>query len=122
MDKLLDLHLAGEIPKEGFGKRYNPLDEQLKQIERSMPVLQAEMDFLKIEALNGDHLFHEAKTLCDHWPNLPLEGKRTIVEQVTSSIVIGAEDIKIRMSYNPILSGNEPDSQRNFRGSCLPPT
>jgi site-specific DNA recombinase len=121
MEKLLDLHLSGEIPKEGFGGRYNPLFEREKQIEKSLPEIQAEIDFLKMECLNSDFLLHEAKSLYDRWPTLSIEAKRNIVEQITDSITIGGDEIQIKFSYTPAVLRNDPDSQRNLKDSLLPP-
>ena len=113
MEKLVDLHLSGEIPKDGFGNRYNPLDERAKQIDKSLPEIQAQIDFLKIEHLNSDFLVSEAKSLSDRWPELNADAKRNIVEQITDFIKIDGEDIDIQFSYNPSLPGNDPDSQHN---------
>jgi site-specific DNA recombinase len=117
MEKLLDLHLSGEIPKEGFGRRYNPLDQKVQQIEHSLPELQAEIDFLKMESLNQDFLLQEAHNLRDRWSTFSFDVKRRTIEEVTKSITIDGDEIEIRFSYTPTLSGNAPDSQRNRRDS-----
>lgn len=116
MDKLIALHMSGELPKDGFGAYYNPLDVQLKQIENSIPDIQAEIDFLKIEHINSDYIMTEAQNLYDRWPTLPTEGKRQIVEQITDRITIGGDTITFKFSYNPAFFQNAPDSQRNFMG------
>ena len=117
MEKLVDLHLSGEIPKDGFGNRYNPLDERAKQIDKSLPEIQAQIDFLKIEHLNSDFLVSEAKSLAERWPELTPDAKRNIVEQITDFIRIDGEDIDIQFNYTPSLSGIDPDSQHNRKGS-----
>ncbi|MBS1586008.1 MAG: recombinase family protein [Bacteroidetes bacterium] len=117
MDKLIDLHRMGQIPTDGFGAYYNPLDTQLRQVQNSIPEIQAEIDFLKIEYLNSDVVMHEAQTLYDRWPTFSPEDKRQIVEQITDRITIGGDEIKFKFSYNPSLFQNTPDSQRNFMGS-----
>ncbi|WP_295794658.1 recombinase family protein [Mucilaginibacter sp.] len=121
MDKLLDLHLSGELPKQGFGDKYNPLNERAQQLTEQLPRLEAEIDFLKMQTLNSSHLHGEAQNLYDRWPQLSIEAKRTIAEQITDSITIGGDEIHIKFSYNPSLLGIEPDSQRNLRGSYSPP-
>ncbi|HEV2173671.1 MAG TPA: recombinase family protein, partial [Nitrospira sp.] len=40
-DKLYELYLADQITKEGFGERYRPLSERLKQVENEQPKVQA---------------------------------------------------------------------------------
>lgn len=121
LENLVKLHSKGEIPTEGFGKHYSPLDKQLKQIEESLPRIQAEIDFLKIESLNGDLLLTEAQTLYDRWPMLEYEGKRRIVEEITKTVVISNDEIKIKFHYTPALSHISPESQRNLRDSWPPP-
>lgn len=117
MDKLLNLYLANEIPKEGFGKKYNPYSEQVKQIEATIPELQAEIDFMKIEYMNSDTIVQEAQSLYDRWHTLEAEGKRSIVEQITDCITIGGDAIKLKFSYNPAFFRNDPDWERNLRDS-----
>lgn len=64
MDQLLDLYMAGELPKEGFGRRYQPLEDRLQQIEAGLPELQAQVDFLKIQMLSSQEVVSEARDLC----------------------------------------------------------
>ena len=117
MEKLVNLHIAGEIPKVGFGKHYNPLNERAKQIEDSIPEVQAELDFLKIEIANSDYIAREAKNLYDRWPELELEEKRIIVEQITESITISENEIKIKFNYTPVPPKNPTETPHRVRGS-----
>jgi DNA-binding XRE family transcriptional regulator len=114
MDKTMQLYLAGQIPKDSFGKYFNPLDLQLKQIENTIPVLQAEIDFVKIEYMNSDVIINEAQNLYDRWNTLGDLAKREIAEQITDRITIGGDQIKIKFSYNPVYFKNHPDWQRNL--------
>ena len=118
MEKTMQLYLAGQIAKDDFGKHYNPLSNQCKQIESTIPELQAEIDFLKIEFLNGDSIINEAKNLYDRWNTLGDLAKRQIAEQITDRITIGGDEIKIKFSYNPSYFQNPENAQRNFKGSC----
>lgn len=117
MDKTMQLYLAGQIPKDSFGKYFNPLDLQLKQIDNTIPAIQAEIDFMKIEYLNSDAIINEAQSLYDRWNTLDNDGKRTIVEQITDCITIGGDEIKIKFSYNPAFFRNAPDWERNLKDS-----
>ncbi len=121
MEKLVSLHVAGEIPKEGFGKHYNPLFDQVKQLEAHILELQSEIDFLKIEHMNGGHLLHEAKNLYERWPKFDYEAKRQVIEQVTISLTVSNDEINIKFSYAPTIFQINPDSQRNLMDSCLRP-
>lgn len=117
MDKTMQLYMAGQIPKEGFAKYYDPLNVQLKQIENTIPETEAEIDFLKMEYLNGDAVINEAKNLYDRWGSLQKEAKRQIVEQITEAIIIQGDEIRFKFSYNPAYFQNAENGQRNFMDS-----
>jgi site-specific DNA recombinase len=117
MDKTMQLYLAGQIAKDRFGSYYSPLDVQLKQIENTIHEVQAEIDFLKIEYLNGDTVITEAKNLYDRWTTLQSDAKRQIVEQITERITIAGDEIKFKFSYNPAYFQNAENGQRNLRDS-----
>jgi len=101
MDKLYDLYMAEQITKEGFGERYHPLDQRLKQIEDQLPELQAQLDVMKIHYLSSDQIIAEARDLYTRWPLLPMGDKRSIVEAITESIVIGKDEVNINLCYLP---------------------
>ena len=117
MDKTMQLYLAGQIAKDRFGTYYSPLDVQLKQVENTIPEVQAEIDFLRIEYLNGDTVINEAKNLYDRWTTLQADAKRQIVEQITERITIAGDEIKFKFSYNPAYFQNAENAQRNLMDS-----
>ncbi len=117
MDKTMQLYFAGQIPKDGFAVYYNPLDVQLKQIENTIPDIQAEIDFLRIEQLNGDTIITEAKNLADQWVEMNKDTKRQIVEQITERITIEGDEIRFKFSYNPAYFQNAENDQRNLKDS-----
>ena len=121
MDKMVRLYLDDEIPKEGFGKKYRPLEERAKQIEDEIPVLQAEIDFLKIQYLSSDQILHEAKDLYSRWPSLTDPEKRRIIESITDRIVIDKDEIAINLCYLPSSSEMLATPQHNLTGSWPPP-
>lgn len=47
---------------------------------------------------------NEAKSLYDHWNDLPYEEKREIVEMITQNIVVGQDEIQLTLSHIPTLS------------------
>ena len=120
MDRLYELYLAGEIPKEGFGKKYQPFDERLKQLSNQIPELQGEIDFLKIRILSSDQILEEAKDLYSRWNDLLQAEKRKVVENITEKIVIGKEEVEITLLYLP-SSEIVANSQRNLRDSLPQP-
>ncbi len=112
MDKIMSLHLQGEIPAVGFRKYYTPLDEQRQQLEDSIPRIMGEIDFLKTESIHSGEVLDEARDLYSRWKSLTQEEKRDIVEQITTKITMDSESINIKFSYNPQYFRNPPDSQR----------
>ena len=122
MDKLVKLHLKGEIPTEGFGEYYRPLDNQYKQLFNSITESQAQIDFLKMQQVNSDYILENAGSLYERWPSLEPDSKRQIVEELTESITVGKEDIAINFSYTPSVLQNPPSFQRNVKDSSKPPT
>lgn len=117
MDKKMELYMAGQIPKDRFGSYYTPLDLQLRQIENTIPQIEAEIDGLKIEELNGDAVKHEAKSMYERWNTLDKATKRGFVERNTSRVTIAGDEVAIRFRYHPSYFQNPQNSQHNFRGS-----
>lgn len=117
MAMVMNLHYKGQIPLDGFKSFYDPLDAQYKQIEGTLVEIEGQLDFLKIQKLNGEHILDNAENLYERWPTLDLSVKRQIVEELTQSITIGTEDITIKFGYTPSLSQNAPNGQHNVRDS-----
>lgn len=123
MDKLMQLYLADEITKEGFGREYKPLEERFKQLADQIPELQGEIDFVKIKFQSSNEIINEARDLYSRWPELTREEKRNIIEQITERILVGKGDITIDLCYLPSASDLVPpssedvaDRQRNVTG------
>ena len=117
MDKLYDLYLAGEIPKEGFGRRYRPLEERFEQLEAELPRLRGEHDFLKIQYLSSDQIISDAQDLYSRWPQLDFEEKRQIVEMITDRIEIQEGEIAIDLCYLPSFPEVMAGGQHNLMDS-----
>jgi len=125
MDKTYRLYLDDEITSQGFGTRYKPMEQRLKQIGDQIPELQGEIDFLKIQYVSKDEILSEAKDLYSRWQQLESQEKRKIVESITEKIIIGTEDVTINLCYlpspPPTISKVMASEQRNFRDSWLQP-
>jgi hypothetical protein len=106
--------MDGQIPKEGFGKRIAPHEEQLTQIEEELPRAQAECDVLKINHLSKEHILSEAADLYKQWPLLSHEEKRSIVDAVCDRITIGKDEISIDLIFSPENDGNMATHQQGF--------
>jgi site-specific DNA recombinase len=121
MDKVMRLYLDDKISKEGFGTEYGPLEKRLKQLEDEIPRLQGEIDFLKIQHLSSDQIFHEAQDLYGRWETLEQEEKRKIVENIVEKIVIGKDDVTVNLCYLPSSSEIMAEQQRSPKGSWRRP-
>ncbi|MGV7222163.1 MAG: recombinase family protein [Nitrospinales bacterium] len=120
MDQLYNLYIAGEIPKEGFGDKYRPLDDRVKQLKDQVPELQGELDFLRIQYLSSDQIISEAKDLYTRWPQLVHEEKRKVVENITENILISKDEVAINLCYIPSSSEMMAKSPHNFMDSSPP--
>lgn len=135
MDNLIQLHLKGQIPTDSFSSYFTPIDTQYKQLGESVAILQGQLDYLKIQTINGEEILDNADNLYDRWPALDLSVKRLIIEQVTESITIANEEISVIFGYNPVLLPimfiNTPKGQRKdapaafittlIKNVCAPP-
>jgi len=101
MDELLAMRLSGELSKEIFPSHYKPLEQQYHQLDAQLPELEAEVDFLKIQALSSDTVLEEAKDLYNGWNNLEFDDKRAVIETITEKITIGKQDITVALAYMP---------------------
>lgn len=99
MDRLYRLYMDEGLSIDEFRRRYGPLEEQVKQIDRELPHLHAELDILKIHHLSREEVFAEASDLYARWSVLSHEEKRTIVEAVTDKIVVGTDEIEVNLSH-----------------------
>jgi site-specific DNA recombinase len=121
MNDLLTLRLDGEISKERFTEQHRPMEERVNQLDGQLPELEAEIDVRAMQLLSSDAILTEVQQLQYSWADMSFEQKRGIVETITTSIVVGAEDITINLAYAPTISGNGKNDQRMSRDSLKPP-
>lgn len=106
MKEFVEMRVNKELSPDRFKEFYQPLEEKLDQIEKQLPELEAEIDFLKIQNLSSDSVVKEARNLYERWPKIPFEEKRTIVELITEQVVVGNQEINIKLSYLPNVPSN----------------
>ena len=103
------------MDSSGFGRFYKPLEERRKQLEESLPKIQAEIDLCKVNNLSAEQVASEVQDPYQHWPGLEPEAKRAIVEAITEKIVISKDEISITLCYLP-LSGDMAKSLAEGEG------
>ncbi len=101
MDELVDLKLNDGMSSEHYKARYYPLDEQVKQLNRSIPELQAEIDYMRIQMNSSDYVLNGVKSLYTDWSELEFSQKRGITETITQHIIVGKDTIDIALAYLP---------------------
>jgi site-specific DNA recombinase len=97
----LELYSEGILSKTDFTAFYSPLKEQLSQMEYQLPILEAELDFLKIQQISSDTILDDVKSIYDNWSTLPFDEKRSIIETITERIEIDTDSINISLAYLP---------------------
>lgn len=114
-----NLRVSNELSKEDFAKFYKPSEQRLRQIEKQMPEIEAEIDFQKIQALSIDVIVEDGKELYNKWSTLPFEEKRSIIEEITNKVVIHSNTIDISLAYlpEPHVLSNGGKKQRFNRDS-----
>tara|TARA_R110000787_G_scaffold48790_1_gene117204 strand:- start:173 stop:883 length:711 start_codon:yes stop_codon:yes gene_type:complete len=97
INKLFELHENNQIETERFNEFYTEPNEQLKQLERTIPTLEGEIKILKNHSKSSEFIIEEAQSLYDNWDNLSNEEKRNIVETITKDIIVGDQEIHINL-------------------------
>lgn len=121
IDKLHDLYQSGAIDKHGFGAKYHPMAERLRQLDEELPAAQAELDVLKIGQLSHEEVLADVRDLHSRWPSFPAEEKRQIVEAITERIVIGNGEVEINLFYSPSVSSGRHGPAPTRGGGTPPP-
>lgn len=119
MNEIINLKLDGGLSKERYMEQYSPLEQRLQQLDAQLPKLEAEIDVRTMQALSGDVVIGEAKSLLSEWDEMPFEQKRAIIETITVGIAVDTQDINITLAYAPSNSLNAQNNSRHSRGSYL---
>lgn len=116
LDKLFELYQEGHLSKQDFGPRHKPLNDRLKEIERELPALEAELDVMRINQISEVELISGGQDLFDRWPNLAAEDRRDLVESMVEKIIVAEGDIDISLLYTPpsLDGGNKGTHSHGF--------
>ncbi|RXK81165.1 recombinase family protein [Filimonas effusa] len=117
--ELLNMRLKKEISQEDFVRFYEPDNTRLKGLQRHTAELQGEIDALTVHLASSQTVLSDAKDLYNRWSDLEFSEKRTIVETITDEIIVGSDDIHIKLAYLPkhTFFDDNVKRQRNLRGS-----
>ena len=92
------------------------MEEKQNQVEQSIMEIQGQIDALRMQSLDNSQILYDARNLHSQWNAFTQEEKKSIIELITESIIIGKEDIAINLSYIPTLVPDAPvpgPSERN---------
>ena len=97
IEKLFELHENNQIETTRFNEFYKKPNEQLQQLESTLPTLESEIKILKEHSKSSEFIIEEAKSLYENWDNLGNEEKRKVVETITKDIVVGDQEVHINL-------------------------
>jgi site-specific DNA recombinase len=117
-DKLYRLYLDGNISGRDFGERNHPLSTRREQLDRQIPRLAGEIEFLTIRRLSSSEVISEARSLYSQWSEQSFGKKREIIETIVERVVVGSEDVEIYLAYLP----PPPPSPSSDPTPSAPPT
>lgn len=95
------LYLEGHVPIESFGEYHKPLAERLTALQSELPRLEAEEAHLSVRDISADAVAREVADLHNRWASQSNEERRVVVEAIVDQIVIGAEEVELRLAYKP---------------------
>ncbi len=108
MKNVMELFHEGKLPKEAFPTHYDPLHDYSVRNFQKITNLAAELDALRLQYVSSDQSFHDARTLHARWGELEFSEKRTIIEHIVESIIIGETEIEINLYYLPTEPPSPP--------------
>ncbi len=116
MDKLFELHLAGELATKGFGLRHSPLEERQEQLLAQIASTQGELDCHETELLSESQALEHAQSLLASLEDLDEELKRQTVETLVDGITVAEGEVLLRLNYFPFSTLGTQTRVRTLRG------
>lgn len=101
MDKLYDLYDKDGLTVDGFRERNGPLEDRRKQIDQTLPKLEAELDIFRINIRSKDVMINEARDFYGRWSKMKFAEKRNIVESIVDRITVGKDDVEMELHFLP---------------------
>ena len=112
IEKIIDLHVEGQISKEAFKQHHDKPYNQLQAVEQEILTLESEIKLVTMQKDSVDVVMSEATNLYTNWDSFSQSEKRRLVEMITERIVIGTDD-----SINIELYRLMPDGQFSELGT-----
>lgn len=112
IEKLIDLHLEGQIETKAFNSYHSEPYEQLIQVQNTIAELETELLSYKTNVTSSRSVIEEARSLYEYWDSFERTQKRNIIESTVEKIVIGEEDVEINL-YKILPDGYMPSFLEN---------
>ncbi|MCA9315316.1 MAG: recombinase family protein [Planctomycetes bacterium] len=117
LDRLFDLHAQGQLPTLGFRERYEPLDARRQQLKKELATVEGELNCFQMELQSEEQALAEAELILDRLQDSSLGIKRQALEILVREIVIGKEEVVLRLNYSPFPSLETPTRHHTLRGA-----
>jgi site-specific DNA recombinase len=102
MDKTYELYIGEHISPQQFAQRHRPLEERAAQLDAEIPDLAADVDARRLHLLSRDATVGRSQSLAEHWPKLPFEERRQVVESIVEAIIIGEDEVTVSLHPPPV--------------------
>ena len=109
IEKIVELHIQGQIKTEAFHSYHAKPYEQLKQIEETIIELEGEVLGFSHRKKSTDIIIEEARNLYERWDTLDHNQKRNIIETIVDKIIVDKDEIEINL-YKILPDGYMPPS------------
>ena len=100
-EKVLKSYLSEAITMERFGALDAKAEERLQGIAKGIAALEGEISALEVTSNASADVVQRAQDLYGRWDTLDHEQKRSVIEAVVGTVVIGEREIEIHLHYAP---------------------
>lgn len=117
LDRLVDLRIEGEIPKEQYDERRQGLELEIQKLESKQ---QTEVELSREFYVAPSHIFRQAQSFYEDYMASEPQQRRDILQQVFEEIQVGRTEINTRLhpKYQKLLKAVETTNRskmpRNF--------
>ena len=114
IDTLVELFGDNRIDQETFTSRFDPLTVRRDAINKEMPRLQGEIDFIKSEETGRQYVVSQVMTLAALWQELTYEARQEIVREIVERIEVGKESLNFVIHHISNLNQKDGETLADF--------
>lgn len=117
IEKLLKLHLSGQIPTEAFHEYHDVPYKKLKKIETKLLSLENDIAVDTRSKESTEFIINNSKDIYRKWDSYERDTKREIIDTILDTIVIGEDSITFNLNrlspQKTPFSGNGENGDQN---------